>query len=102
MIITTDPRNDTDADLQEVAAGTTTLFRPWARSPGRSTRSRCCTRRPRLRARLARTLANLHNLIAAARATLSAHADGEDDALYYLRDELEAQDQLRPRDRERP
>ena len=34
----------------------------------------------RLRARLARTLADLHNLIAAARATLGAHADGEDDA----------------------
>jgi len=54
----------------------------------------------RLRARLARTLANLHNLIAAARATLGAQADGEDDALYYLRDELEAQDQLPPDRRE--
>lgn len=56
----------------------------------------------RLRARLNRTLTNLHNLIAAARATLRAHADGEEDALYYLRDELEAQGQLPPRDRGRP
>jgi len=56
----------------------------------------------RLRARLARTLVNLHNLVAAARATLRAQADGENDALYYLRDELEAQGQLPPWDREQP
>ena len=31
------------------------------------------------------------NLLAAARATLSAHADGETDHLAYLRDELHAQ-----------
>lgn len=61
-----------------------------------------CAEISRLRARLARTLTNLHNLIAAARATLRAHAEGEDDALYYLRDELEAQGQLPPEDRERP
>ena len=103
MISTTDPRNDTDADLQEVASrhddavsAMGTLARALDTIP------LLCAEVGRLRARLARTLANLHNLIAAARATLSAHADGEDDALYYLRDELEAQDQLRPRDRERP
>ncbi len=56
----------------------------------------------RLRARLARTLTNLHNLTAASRATLRAAADGENDALYYLRDELEAQGQTPPWDRERP
>ena len=56
----------------------------------------------RLRARLARALTNLHNLIAAARATLRAQADGEDDALYYLRDELEAQGQLPRQEREQP
>lgn len=57
----------------------------------------------RLRRRLAATLNDLSNLLAAARATLSAHADGEDDPLYYLRDELRAQGQLRPnRDQERP
>ena len=56
----------------------------------------------RLRARLARTLADFHNLIAAARATIGAQADGEDDALYYLRDELQAQGELPPGDREQP
>jgi hypothetical protein len=63
----------------------------------------------RLRARLASTLNDLHNLIAAARATLNADADGEPDPLYYLRDELEAQGQLprkhqqnRDHPRERP
>jgi hypothetical protein len=54
----------------------------------------------RLRARLAAALTDLHNLVAAAKATLSAHADGEQDALYYLRDELQAQGHL-PRERER-
>ncbi len=61
-----------------------------------------CAEVRRLRARLARTLTDLHNLIAAARATLGAHADGEEDALYYLRDELDAQGQLPPEHRERP
>jgi hypothetical protein len=63
---------------------------------------RLCAEIGRLRARLARSLTELHNLIAAARATLGAHADGEDDALYYLRDELDAQGQLPPQYRERP
>jgi len=48
----------------------------------------------RLRRRLATTLHDLNNLLAAARATLSAHAGGEEDPLYYLRDELTAQGQL--------
>jgi hypothetical protein len=51
-----------------------------------------------LRRRLALALADLHDLIAAAKATLGAHADGEPD-FYYLRDELEAQGHVR-RDRE--
>lgn len=54
----------------------------------------------RLRVRLANALNDLHNLIAAAKATLSADADGEPDPLYYLRDELEAQGQLPPEHRE--
>ncbi|GAA0264764.1 hypothetical protein [Cryptosporangium japonicum] len=36
------------------------------------------------------------NLIAAARATLAANADGEADPLYYLRDELAAHPTLPP------
>ena len=58
----------------------------------------------RLRRRLATTLGDFNNLLAAARATLSAHADGEEDPLYYLRDELRAQGKLRAEqdDQERP
>ena len=58
----------------------------------------------RLRRRLTTTFGDFNNLLAAARATLSAHADGEEDPLYYLRDELLAQGQLRAeqRDQERP
>ena len=48
-----------------------------------------------LRRRLASTRHDSNNLLAAAKATLSAHADGEEDPLYYLRDELTAQGQLR-------
>jgi hypothetical protein len=45
-----------------------------------------------------------NNLLAAARAALSAHADGEGDPLFYLRDELTAQGHLRAEQfhRERP
>ncbi len=101
MIITTDPRNHTDADLQEVASrhdGAVSAVSTLARAL--DTIPLLCAEVGRLRARLARTLANLHNLIAAARATLGAQADGEDDALYYLRDELEAQGQLPPQRRD--
>lgn len=43
--------------------------------------------------RLNRNRRRHQDIEAAARATLAAHADGEADPLYYLRDELEAQDQ---------
>ena len=58
----------------------------------------------RLRRGLTATLSDLNNLLAAAKATLSAQTDGEEDPLFYLRDELTAQGQLRPeqRRRERP
>ena len=56
----------------------------------------------RLRRRLATTLTDLSNLIAAARATLNAHADGEEDPLYYLRDELKAQGHLGSTQRTHP
>ena len=58
----------------------------------------------RLRRRVTTTLTDSSNLVAAAKATLSADADGEQDPLYYLRDELTAQGQLRPEQhhRERP
>ena len=44
----------------------------------------------RLSAELERTRLDRANLRAAMRATLAAHADGEADALWYLRDELNA------------
>ncbi|GII01775.1 hypothetical protein [Planobispora takensis] len=46
----------------------------------------------RLRADLARARHSRANLIAAARATLSAHHEGESDHLWYLRDELDGGD----------
>ena len=103
MIITTEPQDYPDADLQEAAHQhhqATSALRNLAAAL--ETIPRLCAEIGRLRTRLARTLTDLHNLIAAARATLGAHADGEDDALYYLRDELDAQGQLPPQDRERP
>lgn len=45
----------------------------------------------RLRRLLAWTRTDHANLLAAAQATLAAHADGEDDPLYYVRDEIAAQ-----------
>jgi cytochrome b len=44
----------------------------------------------RLAAELAETRMDRANLVAAMQATLAAHADGEADHLYYLRDELNA------------
>ncbi|MFI9597070.1 hypothetical protein [Nonomuraea sp. NPDC052265] len=44
-----------------------------------------------LRAELALIRHQRANLLAAIRATLAAHHDGDDDPLYYVRDELHAQ-----------
>jgi hypothetical protein len=103
VIITTEPNGYPDSDLQEVARqhgqATSAMGKLAA---ALETIPRLCAEVGRLRVRLARTLTDLHNLIAAARATLGAHADGEPDALYYLRDELNAQGQLPPQYRERP
>ena len=44
----------------------------------------------RLTAELAAARLDVANLLAAIRAALAAHADGEADPLYYLRDELHA------------
>jgi hypothetical protein len=48
----------------------------------------------RLRAELADARLDRANLLAAARAVITAHRDGEPDPLTYLRDELRARDQL--------
>jgi len=47
----------------------------------------------RLRAELADTRLDRANLLAAARAVITAHLDGEPDPLAYLRDELQARGQ---------
>lgn len=44
----------------------------------------------RLSAEVSATRRDMADLLAAARATLAAHSDGEADPLYYLRDELDA------------
>jgi hypothetical protein len=101
VIITTEPTDYPDADLQEVAGQHDQAASAMPKlAAALDTIPRLCTEIGRLRARLARILTDLHNLIAAARATLGAHADGEPDALYYLRDELDAQGQLPPQHRE--
>jgi hypothetical protein len=104
-VVNTSNRTNSDTDLQEAAnrhdtatAVVATLGRALDTIPLLS--AEIC----RLRRRLATALNDLNNLLAAAKATLSAHADGEDDPLYYLRDELIAQGQLRAEQRhqERP
>ncbi len=47
---------------------------------------------------LARTRAEFANLLAAARATLAAHRDGEHDPLWYLRDQLAEHDERQDED----
>lgn len=51
----------------------------------------------RVRSMHALTRAQYADLLAAARATLAAHRDGEADPLFYLRDELAAHGQLPPK-----
>jgi hypothetical protein len=104
-VVNTSNRTSSDTNLQEVAnrhdtanAVVDTIGRALDTIPLLSAEI------TRLRRRLATALNDFNNLLAAARATLSAHADGEEDPLYYLRDELTAQGQLRANQRhqERP
>ena len=53
----------------------------------------------RLAAELAAARMEGANLAAAVLATLAAHASGEADPLYYIRDEMEARQELRERHR---
>ena len=101
----TSNRINTDADLQEVAnRHDTAAGVVGALGRALDTIPRLSAEIARLRRRLAASLNDFNNLLAAARATLSAHADGEEDPLYYLRDELQAQGHLpaEQRDQERP
>jgi hypothetical protein len=103
VITTTEPTQYPDADLQEVVSQHSQATSAMGKlAAALDMIPRLCAEIGRLRARLASVLSDLHNLVAAGRATLSAHADGEPDALYYLRDELHAQGQLPPDHQERP
>ena len=102
MVNTSDPFNP-DTNLQEVASRHDTaaaVIDKLARAL--DTIPLLSVEMTRLRRRLAGSLNDLNNLLAAAKATLGAHADGEEDALYYLRDELNALGQLPSEHRERP
>jgi hypothetical protein len=118
VILTTQPDDYPDIDLQEVAntydqattaARRSRLARTWLHTQtGRKTAHALslipvlADQLRRLRERLVHALSDLGNLTAAARATLGAQRDGETDPLYYLRDELQAQGQLPPDEQERP
>jgi hypothetical protein len=100
VVNATDSTNRSDTDLQEAATrhdSALAIIRPLADAldliPALFGEIHL------LRYRLASVLNDLRNLTAAARATLSAHADGEQDPLYYLRDELGAQGHLNSRGR---
>jgi ABC-type transporter Mla subunit MlaD len=104
VVITSNPVNP-DTDLQEAATRHDTATSAMSRlNRALDTIPLLSAEIRRLRRQLATTINDLSNLVAAARATLSAHADGEKDPLYYLRDELQAQGQLRAEQhhRERP
>ena len=104
-MVTTSDRINPDTNLQEVASRHDTAAAVIDKL-GRAldTIPLLSAEITRLRRRLTTTLSDLNNLLAAAKATLSAHTDGEEDPLYYLRDELTAQGQLRAEQRhqERP
>jgi hypothetical protein len=61
-----------------------------------------CDEVDRLHAVLTVALRDHHDLVAAARATIAAAAEGEPDPLYYLRDELNARGLLAARRGDRP
>jgi len=104
-VVTTSDRINPDTNLQEVASRHDTAAAVIDKL-GRAldTIPLLSAEVTRLRRRLTTTVSDLNNLLAAAKATLSARTDGEEDPLYYLRDELTAQGHLRAEQRhqERP
>ena len=96
MITTTETTPNPNADLQEAATrhtDATRVIRPI--TDALDLIPNLCGEIRHLRRWIATTRSDLHNLTAAARATLTAQSDSEPDALYYLRDELQAQGHLR-------
>jgi hypothetical protein len=96
VIITTEPMHHPDADLQEASTHQQTA------SSALRTIAAALDTIPNLCAEIRLLRVRLANLVAAARATLSANDDGEPDPLYYLRDELQAQGFRQHNERERP
>jgi hypothetical protein len=109
VITTTDHTQDPIVDLQEAAtrnhaarriiAGFTTalptLAEIWRQlEAALADTPALATEITRFRAELADTRLDRANLLAAARAVITAHLDGEPDPLSYLRDELAARGQL--------
>jgi hypothetical protein len=96
-VVKTSDRFNPDTNLQEVASRHDTAAAVIDKLAGAlDTIPLLSAEIIRLRRGLTTTLSDLNNLLAAAKATLSAQADGEEDPLYYLHDELTAQGQLRP------
>jgi hypothetical protein len=90
VIYTPDRTNQSDADLQEAATkhdGALAVIRPV--TDALTLIPSLCGEIRYLRRRLASTLHEQQDLIAAGQATLGAHADGEPDPFYYLRDQLQ-------------
>ena len=109
VITTTEHTQDPIVDLQEAAtrnhaarriiAGFTTalptLAEIWQQlQAALADTPALATEITRFRAELADTRLDRANLLAAARAVITAHLDGEPDPLSYLRDELAARGQL--------
>ncbi len=109
MITTTDRTQHPDVDLQEAATrhqtarhtiagfatALPTLAEIWHQlQSALADTPALAAEITRLRAELADTRLDRANLIAAARAVITAYQDGEPDPLSYLRDELHARGQL--------
>jgi hypothetical protein len=95
VVNTPDTAHHSDADLQEAVTHHDDALRVIRSiTDALNIIPALCAEIRQLRQRLAATLTDLYDLIAAAKATLSAQADGELDPFYYLRDELEAQGHL--------
>jgi hypothetical protein len=95
VVNTPDTTRHSDAHLQEAATHHDDAFRVIRPiTDAINIIPTLCGEIRHLRQRLAATLTDLYDLIAAAKAALGAHADGESDPFYYLHDELQAQGHL--------
>jgi hypothetical protein len=96
VVNTPDSINYSDADLQEAIThhdSALAVIHPI--TDALTLIPSLCVEIRHLRWRLASTLTDHQDLIAAGKATLGAYADAEPDPLYYLRDQLQALGYLR-------